>query len=246
MDNHPAIPYPHPLPTMTTRRQFLCSSILGLAAAPLVAKALSAPTTSTGWVGDSGGVGVAGPAYVLGLAIKVPSNRFVVERYRNLRPGQITLGRLPFVRDPDEVRYEGVWDGTFKLERGCSNPAYILADLYERTGAEPDWALAVRPSISPFAPMVMGGMYKLLKPRLDWEMLYAWGVWADELTEQWVQCEGDFRPLGWATRFTVNTLCATHEDMVQLRETLRMHCLSWQATDERYRTSWPGIEHPLS
>ncbi len=229
---------------MLTRRSFLTRALLGAAAIPLASKLAAEPATqtTTGSLGDAmGGLGNAGQLYVQGLAIKVPSNRTVAPWYREGVPeGTLTAS------------YVGSWDGTFKLERGCSNPSYILADLYDRTGEEPDWVVAIKPSISPFAPMVMDGMHQLLKPRLDWALLYHWGQWCDQLAtetqhvEMWNERVVGHRVMRrtLGPRFTVNTVCATREDMVTLRESLRMHCLDWQSTDPRYRTSWPGIPYP--
>ena len=81
---------------------------------------------------------------------------------------------------------------------------------------------------------------------LNWRMLYHWGQWCDELVSSFRVrivnginvCHGESE---WAPRFAVNTVPHTHEDMVTLRETLRMHCLSWQSRDPRYRTSYPGV-----
>ena len=143
--------------------------------------------------------------------------------------------------------YHGDWDGvSFKEEVGCTNPAFILADLMERTGARPDW-------VTGFPALDYAGR-ETDPSLLHWRMLYDWGSACDELimaTPARLYGESD---LAFGTRvheqarlrprFTVNTICSTHEDMVTLRETLRMHCLSWQSTDPRYRTSWPGL--PLS
>jgi hypothetical protein len=197
---------------------------------------------------------------VQGLAIKVPSNR-----YSYLPPSTVcTPENFEQQLAQAQHLYIGEWDGTFILEKGCTNPAYILADLYERTGAEPDWAVADRSVPASFAamPMVTGGVLQLLKPRLNWQMLYDWGRFCDELVTGWQIKEGSrlddglmiFQFTtpgcrdGWveqvAPRFTVNTACYTQEDLEELRQNLRMHCLSWQSTDPRYRTSWPGIPYP--
>ena len=154
---------------------------------------------------------------VEGVGVKVPSNRVRVWSQSN----------------PDgTVVYNGDWDGTFRLERGCSNPAYILADLIERDlkqtlGGCTDWVVSD------------------CHGSLNWPMLYDWGKWADEMVAAGLEYRGGPEPLYAITamylapRFTVNTVCQTREDMVTLRETLRMHCLAWQAQDPRYRTSWP-------
>ncbi len=166
---------------------------------------------------------------VEGLAIKVPSNRW----------------RTAIHTTPTRVfshyayHYDSDWDGTFKLECGCANPAYVLADLCNRARpeiSEPDWVLQDSVGL------------------LDWRMLYRWGCHCDELvatsgwemvsareTRRWVGNPKISRP---TVRCVVNAVCPTLEDERQLRETLRMHCLQWQSTDPRYRTSWPDIPYP--
>lgn len=159
---------------------------------------------------------------VEGVAIKVPSNRVAMAR--------ATQG-VGVTSSWHE--YEGNWDGSFKLERGCANPAFILADLYERTKPvlpEPDWVLQDSVGF------------------LDWTMLYNWGRWCDDEECDWKRhTDGSNHAYGdpiWTPRFTVNTLCQTPEDMDRLREDLRMRCLQWQSTDPRYRTSYPGVPYP--
>lgn len=135
---------PNTPPTPASRRAFL-AKLAALAAAPFVAKAVcqSEPPSFAGHQ-------VAGklvhiptdyqPPVVQGLAIKVPSNRHLYWDYVS------TGGAWPFM-----VTYHGEWNGAFKPERGCTNPAYILADLMEQSGQSPDWA-----------------------------SIYQWGVWCDE------------------------------------------------------------------
>lgn len=213
--------------TPLNRRSFLARSLTALAAAPLLVKAaLSQKPTlkSTEWTVDLHG---QPPLHlfsmeVQGAAIKVPSNR-----HRCLRIRQADGS------SPDRIRYLGEWDGTFKLERGCTNPAWILADLYERSGIEPDWVIKRHWD----SWLYRSGAQRLLRPVLNWQMLYHWGVWCDEPV--WHTIRGE-RSDG-AARFAVNVVCHTQKDIDSLRETLRMHCLNWQSTDPRYRTSWPGV-----
>ncbi len=217
------------------RRTFL-HSLLGLAAVPVAFKALGSDKLA---IKDDAPINLKPASFALdGVAIKVPSNR--------MRHWASHLNGAPERGVPDHHYYAGDWDGkTFKLERGCSNPAYILADLYSRTGETPNWVVArkLRPSL--FGPMVLDGMNQLLKPELDWQMLADWGRHCDELTLDTAAYTaymtsyalGASRRVG--PRFTVNTICSTREEMVALREILRMHCLRWQSTDPRYRTSYP-------
>lgn len=127
----------------TSRRVFLKRLAL-VAAAPFAAKALArqeiAPLPAPEPLPRN-------PAWIAhdlfeaqGLAIKVPSNRHLYWDYVS------TGGARPFM-----VTYHGEWNGTFKEERGCTNPAYILADLMEQSGQSPDWG-----------------------------SIYQWGVWCDE------------------------------------------------------------------
>lgn len=201
---------------MSTRRTFLAT----LLAAPVAALALTRTKAETPCY--ILGIDPAAPgetdhyaehwARVQGLSIKVPFNRI------------ISLNHFAPV-------YVGDWDGTFKLEAGCSNPAYILADLMERTAPDsrphlPDWVVDDEKGV------------------LNWPMLYNWGCWCDELVGASSQIpEGDVLVSSYGTRFTTNTVCQTREDMERLRDDLRMRCLHWQSTDPRYRTSWPGIPY---
>lgn len=179
-----------------------------------------------------------------GVAIKVPSNRLV--HYGCTYDELMRKRALGEWVSPSAITYEGNWDGTFRLECGCTNPAYILADLYERMGAEPDWAIGemwYKPSRSGWVENVY---------RLNWAILYDWGRFCDELVPVGLEYRGGTEPLHALTnrhsapRFTVETVCQTREDMDRLREELRMHCLSWQSQDPRYRTSYPGIPYPAA
>lgn len=215
----------------TSRRTFLKHLAL-VAAAPFAAKALarqesaSLPTsTLTPPIAVCGGYQNV-PFRAEGLLIKVPSNRVAIA------PTSSTMPKHAYIGD---------WDGTFKEERGCSNPAYVLADLYERTGEEPDWVVADKsvPASIAGGPMIMTGMMQLLKPRLNWQMFYDWGVWADKMVS-------DLTPEAITTlRNTgrscceVNRPCCNREQMISLRKDLRMDFLCWQGTDSRYRTSYP-------
>jgi hypothetical protein len=219
---------------MKTRRQFLARSLAALAAAPLIAKAAFAAKQppNTALPGTAADSQSPLPIRVEGLAIKVPSNR---EHIAWINPDG-TEGR--------DISYVGPWDGTFKLEQRCTNPAYILADLYEQSGTKPDWALAAR-----FVEPVTGKDYSsLFAPALNWRMLYDWGRHCDETVVHlgdFYYPEGALYPVSRSgPRFTVNTVCHTSEEMDLLREDLRMHCLNWQSTDPRYRTSWPGVAYP--
>ena len=219
------------------RRTFLRTAAIGAAAAPALVKVLG--------VKDTPQIDLTVTTYQLDSkvryapgVIKVPSNRW------NRCVGDVHIEGQPVAT---VVEYVGDWDGTFKRERGCTNPAWILADLYEWTRAEPDRMLAAKVPFSASASMVMDGLSQLLKPQLDWQMLYHWGQWCDEIAEDWT-CMSD-APGGHhtehssgvsdRTRFTCSAVCYTSAEVVQLRETLRMYCLSWQAGDPRYRTSYP-------
>ena len=221
----------------TTRRSFLITSLTALAAAPLLAKAaLSPKPTEVSDFVDSPAPGQWG-VLVRGVAIKVPSNRYHHDY-------------ATYDEDPIGHYYHGSWDGTYKIEEGCTNPAWILADLYERTNTEPDWAVAAQPSFSPFGRL---GVEQLLRPQLNWQMLYDWGVWCDEVVAYGIDpiphsC-GPCRlqphrtwsieePIG--PRLSFCTVCDTRDEMVRARETIRKHCLNWQSIDPRYRTSWRG------
>ncbi len=238
-----------PATTSLSRRSFLGRLAAAAGLAPLVGAALTQSKQLSYIMGIDPGSSdgdhyAEHMARVQGAAIKVPSNRW--------RTAIHTTPTRAFSHHA--YHYEGDWDGAFKLEHGCTNPAYVLADLYERTGAEPDWAVADKgvPASMVGGPMVMDGVRQLLKPRLDWQMLYDWGRWCDELCPDGAMIyanehhhrygaigEGDLRP-----RFMVDVHTRTPEEMSGALNDLRMRCLSWQSTDPRYRTSWPGIPYP--
>ncbi len=156
-----------------------------------------------------------------GIAIKVPSNRVFVPSLKDHPNGYHA--------------YPPPWDGSFKLERGCTNPAFILADLIARTGAKHDWVTGIRGQR--YGGQGEAGYYP------NWLMLYDWGRWCDEVVSCGVDIRQNDCPEVWyrghSPRFAVNTVCQTPADMVRLRETLRMHCLHWQGSDPRWRTSYP-------
>lgn len=221
-----------------SRRSFLRSLAL-LVTAPFAARALIKSSDYTLAIDPS--LGPERPdqhAYAMrGVGIKVPSNRWHAE---------------PLYDDGERLVYRpiyvGDWDGTFHVERGCSNPAYILADLYERTGAAPDWVVWQKGQLPGGA-----GPFEA-RSRLHWRMLYDWGRDCDQLvtdeTEDIQAVHVSHRCLSRSVsinlrdpepRFTVNAVVQTPEEMAFLRETLRMRCLQWQSRDPRYRTSYPGL-----
>lgn len=218
---------------MTSRRSFL-KGALALVAAPFVVRAVesNAPDTLLER-GESCGPGLLPPNRVYevqGLAIKVPSNRIAYWTGSVYDADQRDRGWA--------YKYVGDWDGSFKLERGCSNPAWVLADLYERTGTCPDWVVNDRRRAGSAA-----------SPHLDWRMLYDYGRWCDEPVLGGAVTITNGSPVQHdisigRPRLAVHAATRTCEDMDKLRETLRMHCLSWQSTDPRYRTSWPGVPYP--
>ncbi len=240
--------------TTTTRRTFLRNALVSLAAIPLLAQKCFAAKPEAApmvvnlnddaysvktFTAPSSRVDLEHGMHVQGLAIKVPSNRMLFEdRDEILRNGMSDRAYAPL--------YVGEWDGTFKLERGCSNPAYILADLYERSGERPDWVVAAKKwhrmptEENPFG-------YGL---PIDWQMLYHWGRWCDEMStthSEIIHANGSanhYAGLFTRPRLAINAFCQTRDEITSLREVLRMHCLSWQSTDPRYRTSWPGIPYP--
>lgn len=229
----------------TTRRTFL-TKLGALAVAPFATYSLHKAATKqpiTCTPTDDASLKAAHDSFAdrvfqpnVGIDIKVPSNRFI------LWTPQYGGGA-----DGHHV-YLGDWDGTFKLERGCTNPAYILADLSERCGINHDWVTHVKE-----VAIDAGGVRWGTSP-LNWQMLADWGKWCDELVTStgWIQDRPDHftRFVGSpkvsqpSPRCTVSAVCSTREEMEQLRQSLRMHCLSWQSTDPRYRTSWPGVAYP--
>ena len=211
---------------MNTRRQFL-TNLLAAAGIPLVARAL--PKTQPPLMLPDGG-----PRPYKGPAIKVPSNRQLVQIY--------TWPARPQNDPPSQMRviYSGDWDGTFKLEEGCTNPAYILADLMEQRRAELALTSPEDADDSWYRPY--------------WPMLYDWGCHCDTLSPHRrtvIYQDGSRSVLDSLTcphpraRCEVNLVSYGEQDAVRLRETLRMCCLQWQSTDPRYRTSWPGVPYPI-
>jgi hypothetical protein len=201
---------------MNTRRQFL-TRLLAAAGIPLIARALPQSQPQSLLMLPDGG-----PRPYKGPAIKVPSNRYWVEDREDICRNGYHPGTNAF------YRYFGDWDGTFKLERGCSNPAYILADLITRGApAEDQHAL------------------------VDWKAIYDYGRYCDELVPDWMVMydEEDLRTEASVAqkqdtgclqpRFTVNTVCRTAGEADGLRDNLRMRFICWKATDPRYRRSFP-------
>lgn len=229
-----------PTLTPTSRRTFLTRMLAAAGLAPLAAAAYSlSKPAQTQFIPCAQTEAYLKRVYAAkGAAIKVPSNRLACWN-RGLDQ--------PPIHD-----YVGDWNGTFRLEHGCTNPAYVLAHLYERTGAEPDWVVNDVGRVTTRQGEVVS--YSA-RPKstwgLDWTMLYHWGQACDEPSAVWKEVT---QPDGRSTRhvmsvsqrprFTVSAFCSTPEEMIALRETLRMHCLSWQSTDPRYRTSWPGVGYP--
>lgn len=216
-----------------SRRDFLGHLLLATAFAPLVARAFTDKSRYIMGIDpgrdDLFDQHAEQTIRIQGRAIKVPSNRWFT--YLERDADGVFNYRHPV--------YHGNWDGTFRLEQGCTNPAYILADLYERTGDEPDWIMAFgrRGELITQTP-VKGDPSRPFKPRLNWQMLYDWGKWCDEPVDSFVPTATITRSI----RMIASTeQCRTNEDLVQLREALRMHCLSWQATDPRYRRSYPVL-----
>lgn len=221
-----------------SRRAFLVTMLAAPAALVALSKATAKPPTPVKWVIPPLSE-ILGPGYDRPLfgAIKVSSNRWC---YDYATADEDSVGHY----------YHGDWDGTFKLESGCTNPAYILADLTERLGGGHDW-------------VTHGGRLDYAgretdRNMLNWQMIYDYGVWCDELITGYQVTDGNLTsaiartgacpPTVWwkhvsAPRMTVKRVCQTHEQMVALHETLRMHCLQWQSTDSRYRTSWPGVPY---
>ncbi len=198
---------------MTTSRRSFLHSLALLAAAPLAARALvKAPSDIAP---SPGVVELASQAYLLhGVGIKVPSNRLPtivrIDLYHPHRVGQ------------EGHCYVGDWDGTFRTERGCSNPAWVWYHLLEK-----EWP---------------GGPLSL-------QMLYDYGVWCDQLvlepvtprdrSVRWHSPDGHGEPYTLRPRSEVNVICRTPEETDRLRDDLRMGFLSWRAGDPRWRRSWP-------
>ncbi len=210
---------------MTTSRRSFVKTLLGLATLPFAARALGktppADPTFCGFpvdfVYDTAAADRIRAYEVQGIGIKVPSNRFVVDTGLSYEP------RCAY--------YEGEWDGTLKVEQGCSNPAFVLAHLLEQNGTGTDaWHRG--------SQLVMWSM--------DWKAIYDYGRHCDELVVDIETEHLNPRWMGgaeqthyWAPRFEVNTVVKTAAEGAKLREELRMHFLSWRAEDPRYRRSIP-------
>ena len=214
---------------MNTRRQFL-TNLLAAAGIPLVARAsYSLPKPTKKQAIPCIMLPDGGPQPYKGPAIKVPSNRYWIEDRGDICRNGYHPGTNAF------YRYFGDWDGTFKLEEGCTNPAYILADLTERLGIDHDFAIH-----RGRGPLVNECGW--IRSPLNWQMLYDWGRHCDEPLDDPDVLDGKITRSIRMIASTEN--CHTHADLVALRQTLRMYCLQWQATDPRYGTSWPGVPYP--
>ena len=210
----------------TTRRQFISTLIAAPAALVALSKATpkaSEPELTVKTYPLNSRVRYA----MQGWGVKVPSNRVLVEDMEDI----CRNGYHPGINT--HHRYLGNWDGTFKVERGCTNPAHILANLIEQTDrlGGGDWVTNRR--THPW--------------QLDWQMLYDFGRWCDELdtetvsieTWEWHVIQRKVKRDAMCPRMMVKIICQTPEHLELLREHLRMHCLRWQSTDPRYRTSYP-------
>ncbi len=216
---------------MKTRRQFL-TSLLGFATLPFVARALGKPSQPVAkpvdWaklLKDAAPNQQTNRAYeVQGIGVKVPSNRF----------------RSPHF---DWYDYVGKWDGTFKVEQGCANPAWIWLSLLES-------AYPGRPT------RVAAEVAQRETCEMDYQVLYRFGQWCDEIVidwetqrdhiVEWDSSRGQGEPITWQPRYQVNTLIQTEAERAALKDGLRMRFLSWRASDPRYQRSFPGIPHPLA
>lgn len=135
--------------TPTSRRSFLAT----LLAAPVVLMALSRARakgpfeSASDWKIPPLSHFAGDRHHAWPTVMMVPSNRFP-NCILYLIDSKVPVGTL----------YVGPWDGKLKLECcGCTNPAYILADLCVRD----------RQNIE----------------SLDWKRLYAFGRWCDEPVE---------------------------------------------------------------
>lgn len=240
----------------TTRRTFLTRLAAAAGVTALAARAgydLPKPTASLATTCLPPGAILCGPslpppsrAYeVQGVAVKVPSNRW------------LNAWLEPDGREGREYVYLGPWDGTYKVEEGCTNPAYILAGLMERSDILYDWVTHLDDGPHDAQGYVILGT----KRSLNWQMLVDWGMHCDQQLSGVCICDPNspgvkwispaaslmgYKPYAQGPRMSVNTVCHTREEMDRLREDLRMHCLSWQSTDPRYRTSYPGIPYPIA
>lgn len=207
--------------TPITRRRWL-GSLAALVAAPFAAKLVARSSFPSVSAADTLRSHVEpGSYFVRGLTIKVPSNRMpmrcVLDVHNPHRVGQ------------EWHEYLGDWDGvTFKDEAGCSNPAFVYADLVERS----------YPGHGP----VPRTCWQFTES--EWRALHAWGVWCDELVTDWYEQWGPgSATIGgghtWRPRFTVNAFVHTNAERAALKNDLHMRFLAWKAGDERYRTSWP-------
>lgn len=95
------------------RRRFIRSSLLGLATAPLVAKALTTPKASTITPAQFAALDAKVGEWMRPV-IMVPANRMRIAKTSSTMP---------------DHAYIGPWRGTFKPDPECTNPAYILAHL---------------------------------------------------------------------------------------------------------------------
>lgn len=201
--------------TPITRSRFL-ATLAGLVAAPFVAsRALAAAKVALAPL-DLTVITIPLDSKIryVKRPILVPSNRYLVEDVEFTRENGFHPGRSI------SHHYYGHWDGTLKLEAGCTNPAYVLADLSSRDECGTQWGDAAHSA------------------------LYDWGFWCDQPVVNWPSMLNRTKPdpaYVWHPRHTIHTLYIAEGD---LRHSLETHFKVWKATDERYRKSWPGIPYP--
>lgn len=182
--------------TTTNRRSFLRNALAAVCAAPLLVRAAFTARPAAPLVRDD----AIDPALtkrvwesspfareLSGAAIKVPSNRHPCYDYVS------TGGAQPFM-----IHYEGNWDGTFKLEP-CDNAAYVLADLLERSGQEPNW-----------------------------QELYRWGRFCDEPVIDWNNGAPQIDPPKWEPRFECNAALGSVAEQQRLKDTLASVERAWR------------------
>ncbi len=200
--------------TPITRARFL-KTLAGLAAAPyVVSRALAAAKPAPPTLDDLTftTVPLKSEIHRIKRAIKVPSNRYLVEDMDSIVREGYHPGHNVY------HAYAGDWDNTFKLEV-CDNPAYVYADLVKDLPGAP-W------------PAFGRDIY-------DWgrfcdELVY--DCETDRLNPRWVGGTDD--PGYWKPRHTVASLTRATDEF-HLRHHLRMHFLVWQSFDPRYQRSWP-------
>lgn len=180
--------------TTTSRRSFLRNALAAVCAAPLLVRAAFAAKEPQYILGiDRALSGVESlnqyAVTAVGAAIKVPSNR----RRSALYVGP--SGQAVY----NDICYDGDWDGTFKLEPGCSNPAYLLADLIEREGGRPHW------------------------PQIYW-----WGRHCDEPVIDWNDGVPQIDPPKWEPRFECNAALGSVAEQQGLKDALASVERAWR------------------